>query len=89
LNTFIKKGLRRNQSPETDDNQYIDYHDHYHIHDEGERVTPNVYAYGFVVQTKTPGSYPVVIQIITDCGEAVPAKRLSLVVEHRDHSAAS
>jgi hypothetical protein len=83
LNTFIKEGLRREQSPADNENHYIDYNNWYHIRDEVERIRPNFYAYGFLVQTKKPGRYPVLVEIITDCGEGKPSKELHLIVEDR------
>lgn len=83
LNKFIKVGMRREQSPETNENHHIDYVDNYHIREQMERVVPNTYAYGFEVQTRAPGRYPAYLRIITDCGEARPRHPLVLVVETR------
>jgi hypothetical protein len=83
FNTFIAKGKRREQSPETDENHYIDYNGSYHIRELAEIVQPTTYAYGFMIRTRTPGRYPVVLILRTDCGEAVPSTDLFLVVEER------
>jgi hypothetical protein len=34
LNTFIRRGLRREQSPDTHENQFVDYNGSYHLRDE-------------------------------------------------------
>lgn len=81
LNTFIKEGKRREQSPVTDENHYIDHSDNYHIRDRSERIHPNCYALGFMVRTRAPGRYPVCLETITDCGEGKPLTPLVLVVE--------
>jgi hypothetical protein len=83
LNTFIAKGRRREQSPDTDENHSIDYNGSYHIREVKEIVKPTTYAYGFKVRTRTPGRYPVVLIVLTDSGEAVPRTDLFLVVEDR------
>jgi len=83
LNTFIRRGLRREQSPDTHDNQFVDYNGSYHLRDERPLVNTTHYSYGFVVRTKKPGRYPIVFIAITDCGEAVPTNELFLTVEER------
>jgi hypothetical protein len=80
LNTFIKKGFNRVQNPDKDTNHYIDQDNHYHIVTTADRSPPNVQALGFVVQTREPGRYPVVLEIITDCGEAKPYFRVYVTV---------
>ena len=82
-NTFIVKGKRREQSPDTDENHSIDYNGSYHIQETREIVKPTTYAYGFIVRTRKPGRYPVVLILLTDCGEAVPNTDLFMVVEER------
>jgi hypothetical protein len=82
-NEFIKDGLTREQSPKTTSSHYIDHGDCYHIKEPLERTKPNYYNYGFIVKTTTPGRYPVILEVITDCGEAKPKERLTLIVEER------
>jgi hypothetical protein len=89
FNEFIKVGKAREQSPDTNSNHYIDQNDRYHIREELERTTPNVYTQGFIIQTKEPGRYPVLLEIITDSGEAKPKQKLVIIVEERPYSAAS
>jgi hypothetical protein len=80
FNAFIKKGINREQNPEKNTNHYIDAHNHYHIVQTVDRSPPNVQALGFVVQTRDPGRYPVVLEIITDCGEAKSFIKLHVIV---------
>jgi hypothetical protein len=82
-NAFIKDGLTREQSPKTSSSHYIDHGDCYHIKEAVERTKPNYYNYGFIVKTKTPGRYPVILEAVTDCGEAKPKEGLTLIVEER------
>ena len=81
VNTYIKQGKRREQSPDDTEGHYIDKKDRYHIRESVERTKSNHYAYGFLVRTFAPGRYPVVIETITDCGEGKPKKELVLVVD--------
>jgi hypothetical protein len=83
FNKFIKEGSRREQSPATNDGHHIDYGDYYHIVGERECTSPTFYAYGFIVQTREPGEYPVRIEINTGFGEAKTKTRLTLIVETR------
>ena len=80
LNRFIKEGVDREQSPKTHSNQYIDNDDHYHIKTTADRSPPNTQALEFVVQTKDPGLYPVLLEVVTDFGEAKPTRGLYLSV---------
>jgi hypothetical protein len=80
LNRFIKVGASRQQSPATHPNNYIDHGDHYHIGGTVDRAPPHTYALEFVMQTKGPGRYPVLLEIITESGEAKPKKELYLTV---------
>jgi hypothetical protein len=80
LNRFIKVGANRQQCPETHPNNYIDHGDHYHIGGVVDRAPPHTYALEFVMQTKGPGRYPVLLEIITEVGEAKPKKELYLTV---------
>jgi hypothetical protein len=88
LNTFIKKGFNREQNPEKNSNHYIDQDNHYHIVTTVDRPPPNVQALGFVVQTREPGRYPVVLEVITDCGEAKPYFRTYVTVGESHSSVA-
>jgi hypothetical protein len=80
-NTYIKHGKKREQSPDTNSDHYIDHEDFYHIKEQSERTFPNVYTIGFLVQTREPGRYPVLLEAITDCGEAKAKKQMTLIVE--------
>jgi hypothetical protein len=86
VNTFIKKGKRREQSPDDNESHYIDLNDNYHIRETAERTKPNCHAQGFLVRTKDPGRYPIRLEIITDCGESFPKRELFLIVEDRQSS---
>lgn len=81
LNSYIKHGKRRTQSPDTNADHYIDHEDFYHIKETSERTYPNVYTLGFLVQTREPGRYPVLLEVMTDCGEAKAKKELVLIVD--------
>jgi len=82
-NEFIKDRLTREQSPGKNPSHYIDHGDCYHIKEAVERTKPNYYNYGFIVETKTPGRYSVILEVVTDCGEAKPKEELTLIVEER------
>jgi hypothetical protein len=77
---YKKVGANREQSPETHSNNYIDHGDHYHIGGAVDRAPPHTYALEFVMQTKGPGRYPILLEIITEIGEAKPKKELYLTV---------
>jgi hypothetical protein len=83
LNTFVKVGQTRTQSPADTPTHYIDYNDAYHIREQADRTRPNVSAFGFIVKTRAPGRYPVRLQMITDGGESFPVEHLTLTVETR------
>ena len=74
---YKKVGANREQSPETHSNNYIDHGDHYHIGGAVDRAPPHTYALEFVMQTKGPGRYPILLEIITEIGEAKPKKEIS------------
>jgi hypothetical protein len=88
LNTFIKRGQRQSQSPETHEHHSVDYNGSYHIKESRDLVKTTTYSYGFVIKTRRPGRYPVVVIAITDCGEAVPKEPMFLNVETRPAKAA-
>jgi hypothetical protein len=88
LNRFIKEGADREQSPGTHSNHYIDNDDHYHIRSTADRSPPNTQALEFVVQTGDAGRYQVLLEIITDSGEAKPIRALHLTVVDEPVSAA-
>jgi hypothetical protein len=81
LNTFIKEGANREPTPANNPNHYIDQDDHYHNSTPAERTASHVYVTGFIVQTREPGRYPVLLGIFTECGEANPHNDLAVVVE--------
>ena len=83
LNSFIKIGKHREQDPAQTDGHAIDFKDHYHIKETAEQTVGNNYTAGFVVKTRKPGRYRVLLEIITDCGEGKPIEELFLVVEDR------
>ncbi len=83
LNRFIKKGMNRKQDPDTTPNHYIDNDNHYHIVTTVDRSPPNTQALEFIVQTKKPGHYPVLLEVITDSGEAKPKNDLDITVVER------
>ena len=78
---------RVEQSPADTASHFIDYDDRYHIREQVERTKANVYTYGYAVQTRAPGRYPIVIEAITDYGNGKPANKLILKVETRGHGA--
>lgn len=80
FNAFIKHGFNREQDPEKNTNHYIDHHNHYHIVQTVDRSPPNTQALGFIVDTREAGRYPVVLEIITESGEAKPYTKLYLTV---------
>jgi hypothetical protein len=84
LNEFIKVGRRREESPETNENNVIDHNDNYHIRESRHLSNPNNYTHGFVVQTREPGTYPIRFEMITDCGEGLPVKGIFLTVDSRE-----
>jgi|GEM_PF-6647021 len=88
VNTFVKVGRDREQSPETDDGHYIDLHDNYHIKKTVERTKPNCYALGFAIKTRKPGTYPIRLEAMTDTGESLPTHELTVIVEERSGLAA-
>jgi hypothetical protein len=63
LNTYIKVGQRREQSPSDNRNHSIDHKDRYHIREPIEFTKPNHYAYGFMVRTHEPGRFPVIMEL--------------------------
>jgi hypothetical protein len=79
-NTFIKVGNRR-ETPETNREHMIDRKDRYHIRRATERTKGNVFALGFEVKTRAPGTYDVCLEFMTDDGEGKPTVPLALVVE--------
>jgi hypothetical protein len=83
LNEFVKIGMTREQSPDTNSAHYIDHSDRYHIREALDRTNPNVYTQGFIIQTRDPRRFPVLLEIITDLGEAKPKRELVLIVEER------
>jgi hypothetical protein len=80
LNAFIQHGFNREQNPDKNQNHYIDHHNHYHIVQTVDRSPPNTQALGFVVQTREPGRYPIVLEVITEVGEARPYTKIQLIV---------
>jgi hypothetical protein len=83
VNTFIKIGNRREQSPGKTDGHGIDYRDHYHIKETVETTKGNVYSLGFEIKTRKPGRYPIHLEMITDGGHSEFPERLYFVVEDR------
>jgi hypothetical protein len=83
VNTFVKRGIRREQGPEENEKHILDHNDNYHIAETREWTRPNTYALGFLVQTRKPGRYPIRLELITDAGESKPVERLVLIVEDR------
>lgn len=81
INEFIKIGLRREQSPETNENHAIDMSDNYHIREDRHVSLPNNYSYGFVVKTRATGVFPIRFELITDGGESCPHNSLYLTVD--------
>jgi hypothetical protein len=73
----------REVSPANNQNHFIDENDNYHINETGDRIYPNCYAQGFLIQTRNPGRYPVRLEVITDCGEGIPTEKLYIIVEER------
>lgn len=78
---FVKVGKRREQSPETNPDHYIDAKDRYHIAQKVERTAGNTFSYSFMVKTYLPGRFVVIIRTMTDCGEGRPRQSLVLVVD--------
>jgi hypothetical protein len=72
LNTFIKRGINREPSVDSNPNHYIDQDGHYHITTPTERTPEHTYVMGYIVQTRDPGRYPVLLKIVTESGEANP-----------------
>jgi hypothetical protein len=83
VNTFVKRGVRREQSPEENEQHVLDHNDNYHIAEKREWTRPNTYTVGFLVQTRRPGRYPMRLELITDGGESIPVEELVLIVEDR------
>ena len=83
LNEFIKAGKRRDQSPENSDNHFLDENDNYHIREQRFLTKSNCYRYGYLVQTREPGCYPIRLEVVTECGEGLPVNGLFLIVEAR------
>jgi hypothetical protein len=81
FNSFVKIGVEREQHPNTNTNHYIDHDDRYHIKTDLVRSPPNTHVTGFVVQTREPGTYPVLLELIIDCGEAKPRKQMKIIVD--------
>jgi hypothetical protein len=80
-NEFVKIGKRREQHPEIDEGHSLDRSDNYHIREDRHFSNPNNYTYGFIVQTREPGVYPIRFEMITDCGYAFPVKGAFLTVD--------
>jgi len=72
LNTFIKRGVNREPSVDSNPNHYIDQDGHYHITTPTDSTPEHTYVMEYVVQTREPGRYPVLLKIATECGEANP-----------------
>lgn len=85
-NTFIKTGINREISPKDHPNHYVDHDDKYHINTPVERSPPTTYVVGFVIQTNEPGNFPVLLDIVTDCGEAKPRGGLGFIVVEQSAS---
>lgn len=83
VNTFIKIGRRREQSPADTDSHAIDSNNNYHIKETVELTRGNVFTVGFQVQTRQPGRYPVRLEFITDSGQNDPIENLVFIVEDR------
>jgi hypothetical protein len=85
---FIERGVREKRPdrdhPYYDANHAIDYHKCYHIMDVKDRRKGDIYPYGFMIETRAPGIYPLVIGITAD-GQPFSA-RLTLYVEERPHT---
>ena len=69
LNTFIKKGPRREESPDTNFSHYIDDKDCYVIQAPREYTLNNNVAIGYVVKTQSPGRFKVKLLLATESGE--------------------
>jgi hypothetical protein len=89
INTFIKIGKHRTQSPKYDDGHSISHRDNYHIKETRQYTYPNVYTIGFLVRTRKPGRYPIRLEVITDCGEGKPVKELVFIVEDRSNGSSA
>jgi hypothetical protein len=76
---FVRRGQRRDKSPETDSSHYIDYHGCYHIEETKHRAWGDYFVYAFNIKTREPGTYNAEITINADGVSAV--SRLKLRVE--------
>jgi hypothetical protein len=83
FNEFIKTGKRRDQSPENNENHFIDENDNYHIRETRTLTKGNAYRAGYLVQTREPGCYPIRLEVITECGDGCSMNGLFLIVEPR------
>ncbi len=81
-NTWVVRG-RSVETPEDDEDNYVDADGTYHIKRTAERAKGNCYAIGYFLRTKEPGVYPVRLEAMTDSGESMPRHGLTVTVENR------
>jgi hypothetical protein len=58
LNTFIKRGVNREPSVDSNPNHYIDQDGYYHITTPTDRTPEHTYVMGYIVQPKEPVGIP-------------------------------
>lgn len=80
-NEWIKQGLRREESPDTNPDHIINAKDRYEVRRTRPRTTDNEYTLGFSVKTRAPGRYKVILYIFAEEREGLPDRDLYVVVE--------
>jgi hypothetical protein len=85
-NRFVAVGKAKSVEPEASDSHYIDVKGNYHIKEPRTLVRGNHYSSGFVVETKGPGQFEMLIMAITELGERTPSNSLTLIVEDAERA---
>jgi hypothetical protein len=63
---FIRRGSRKDRSPESDPSHYTDYHGSYHIEETKHRAWGDYFVYAFNVKTRDPGTYNAIVTLNAD-----------------------
>ncbi len=80
-NLFMARGMKKERTPETDENEYVNVMGSYHIKRDNFVSKGNTYTTGYRLKTKEPGRYPLKIMTITEAGEGTSARDLLIIVQ--------
>jgi len=84
INTFVKQGQLRDQSPADNPNHSIDNKYRYQVREVRRRSTAKEYTLRFRVKTRAPGRYKVIMHILAEDRQGRPDKNMYLIVEEPD-----